>query len=49
MTVTISWRLVDIYILDHGSGNEAYLGSYYEITGTSVSGSPLKPFQKIPM
>ncbi|MGN7874372.1 hypothetical protein ACTJKJ_12465 [Roseateles sp. 22389] len=49
MTVTISWRLVDVYILDHGSGNETYLGSYYEITGISVSGSPLKPFQKIPM
>lgn len=48
MEVTVSWRLVDVYILDHGSGNESYLGSYYEITGFSISGNPIKPIKTIP-
>lgn len=48
MDITVSWRLVDVYILDHGTGSEAYLGSYYEITGISVNGNPVKPIKTIP-
>lgn len=48
LDVAISWKLVDVYILDHGTGNESYLGSYYEITGFSVSGNPVIPIKTIP-
>lgn len=49
MTVSVSWRLVDVFILDHGTGHETYLGSYYEITGISVGGNPIVPIKTIPM